>query len=61
VELGPESGDGLGVGPLAHHGLHRITGRDVQQKKGDGQDAEQGRDQQAQPAQEETRHRIRSA
>ena len=51
----------LGVGPLAHHGLHRIARRDVEQQEGDGQHAEQGRDEQREPGEQEAAHWIRSA
>jgi hypothetical protein len=44
-QLCSEPSQGLGISPLAHHGLDRIARSDVQQEKGDQQNAEQGGDQ----------------
>ena len=46
-ELGAEPGERLGIGALAHHRLHRIARRDVEQEEGEREHAEQRGDERA--------------
>ena len=56
AELGAKTGDRLLVGALAHHGLHRIARRDVEEQEGDHEDAEQRRDGEEESPQDEGTH-----
>ena len=56
VELATEPHEGLGIGALTHHRLHRVTGRDVEQQERHHQHAQEGRHQECHAEAEETHH-----
>jgi hypothetical protein len=60
-QLRPKSRDRLGVGALAHHRLHRVTRRHVEEEECDSKYAEKSGDEQCESIQYEPAHRVRSA
>jgi hypothetical protein len=56
VQLGPQARQGLRIGSLANHCLHRISRGDVEQQKRHQQDTEQGGSQQQQTLKEKPAH-----